>query len=94
MQYYVYIVSNKKYGTLYIGVTNNLVRRINEHREHELEGFTDKCYLHKLVYYEVTENVESAISREKRLKNWKRQWKVELIDKFNPEWRDLYQEIL
>ncbi len=92
-RFYVYIMANKKYGTLYIGVTSDLVKRNWEHRNHVVEGFTDQYNLDKLVYYEVHENAESAIRREKRLKFWKRMWKLELVDKFNPEWTDLYESI-
>jgi putative endonuclease len=89
----VYIMANMKYGTLYIGVTSNLPKRVWEHRNHVVEGFTDRYNLDKLVYYEVHESAESAIKREKRLKFWLRQWKLEMIDKFNPDWNDLYESI-
>lgn len=89
----VYIMANIKYGTLYIGVTSYLVKRMWEHRNHVVPGFTDKYNIDKLVYYEVHESAESAIRREKRLKAWSRQWKLELIDAFNPEWKDLYESI-
>ena len=91
--YYVYILSNGKNGTLYIGVTNNLLRRVKEHKEKIKDGFTKKYNITDLVYYEQTENVHSAISREKVLKKWERQWKINLIEKENPEWRDLYFEL-
>lgn len=91
--YYVYILSNGKNGTLYIGVTNNLLRRVKEHKEKIKDGFTKKYSLADLVYYEQTENVHSAISREKVLKKWERQWKINLIEKGNPDWRDLYFEL-
>ena len=94
MQYYVYILTNKKQGTLYIGVTNDLVRRIWEHKNHVVEVFTEKYKLGRLVYYEETDNVESAIQREKQLKNWHRPWKITLIEKNNPEWNDLYAGII
>lgn len=94
MQYYVYITTNKKYGTLYIGVTNNLIKRVYEHKTDAVKSFTQKYKLHRLVYYEQTESIDSAITREKQLKNWKRQWKIELIDKFNPTWKDLYRDLL
>ena len=94
MQYYVYILTNKKQGTLYIGVTNDLVRRIWEHKNHVVEGFTEKYKLGRLVYYEETDNVESAIQREKQLKNWHRPWKITLIEKNNPECNDLYAGII
>jgi len=94
MQYYVYILASKKNGTLYIGVTSNLVKRIYEHKNELAEGFTKKYSIHNLVYFEITESVESAIAREKQLKKWNRAWKIRLIEKTNPEWRDLYMEII
>ena len=89
-QYYVYILASKKNGTLYIGVTNNLLRRVYEHKNDSIDGFTRKYGVHKLVYYEIADDIESAIIREKRLKKWKREWKIEMIEKCNPEWNDLY----
>jgi len=88
--YYVYILASMQNGTLYIGVTNNLTRRIYEHKNDFIESFTGKYKLQKLVYYEQIENIESAITREKQLKKWNRQWKLRLIEKQNPEWEDLY----
>jgi putative endonuclease len=88
-QYYVYILTNKSDNVLYIGVTNNLIRRIFEHKNKLVEGFTKKYNLRKLVYYEATNDIESAINREKQLKNWHRDWKINLIDQFNPDWKDL-----
>jgi len=88
-QYYVYILTNKSNNVLYIGVTNDLIRRIFEHKSKVVEGFTKKYNLRKLVYYETTNNIESAINREKQLKNWHRDWKMNLIDHFNPDWKDL-----
>ena len=79
-------------GTLYIGVTSNLVKRVYEHKNNIIEGFTKKYNTHKLVYYETTNDIESAIKREKQLKKWNRKWKMNLIEKNNPEWRDLYFE--
>lgn len=90
---YVYIMANRKNGTLYIGVTNNLVRRVYEHKNNILEGFTKKYNVHLLVYYEIYEDEITAISREKELKHYNRSWKIELIEKFNPDWHDLYDEI-
>lgn len=88
--YYVYILASKKNGTLYIGVTGDLVKRIYEHKEKKIEGFTKKYGVSKLVYFEQTQDVSSAIEREKHLKKWRRQWKIDLIEKMNPEWEDLY----
>jgi putative endonuclease len=91
--YYVYILASQKRGTLYIGVTNNLIRRIEEHKAKEVDGFTKKYNVGILVYYEDTPDVESAISREKVLKHWNREWKINLIEKENPEWNDLSLEL-
>jgi putative endonuclease len=88
--YYVYIMASKRNGTLYIGVTNNLTKRVYEHKHNLVEGFTKKYGVHKLVYYEQSEDVRSAIEREKILKTWQRQWKLRLIEEMNPEWNDLY----
>ena len=93
-QYYVYILASKRNGTLYIGVTSNLIKRIYEHKNNLIEGFTKKYNIHNLVYYEITEDVNSAITREKQLKIWKRNWKIELIEKNNPKWKDLYFELI
>lgn len=92
--FYVYIMTNKRYGTFYIGMTSNLLKRIWEHRNKVIEGFTKTHDLKRLVYYEPHENAENAIKREKRLKKWNRQWKIELIEKNNPDWRDLYENII
>ena len=94
MQYYVYILASNKNGTLYIGVTSNLVKRIYEHKNELAEGFTKQYSVHNLVYFEITESVKSAIAREKKLKKWNRAWKIRLIEKTNPEWRDLYMELI
>ena len=93
-QYYVYIFTNKFNRVLYIGVTNNLERRVFEHKNKLVEGFSKKYNLKKLVYYEVTDDVISAIGREKQLKNWHRDWKINLIKEFNPNWKDLGEEFL
>jgi len=90
----IYIITNKKYGTLYIGVTSSLVKRVYEHKNKLVDGFSKKYNLSKLVYYELFENMESAIIREKRLKKWNREWKLELIDNFNPNWEDLYYKVV
>jgi putative endonuclease len=92
-QYYVYILTNKSDNVLYIGVTNDLVRRIFEHKNKLVEGFTKKYNLRKLVYYEATNDIESAINREKQLKNWHRDWKINLINQFNPNWKDLSDDL-
>lgn len=87
--YYMYILASKRNGTLYIGVTNNLERRISEHQRNITEGFTKKYHVHHLVYYETTNDINSALQREKQLKKWNRKWKLELIEKNNPVWKDL-----
>ena len=92
--YYVYILASSKNGTLYIGVTRDLIKRIYEHKNNLADGFTKKYGVHDLVYYEQTEDVESAIAREKQLKNWHRKWKINLIGKDNPAWQDLYKRVL
>ncbi|MFA4873426.1 MAG: GIY-YIG nuclease family protein [Patescibacteria group bacterium] len=86
---YVYLLASSKNGTLYIGVTNDLVRRIDEHKLGLIDGFTKKYKVHALVYFEEFPDPTSAIAREKQLKNWKRSWKLALIEKDNPSWRDL-----
>jgi putative endonuclease len=90
----VYILASKKNGTLYIGVTSNLVKRVWEHKNRLVAGFTRRYSVHQLVWYEMHDTVESAITREKRIKEWKRQWKIELIEQSNPGWQDLYAVIL
>jgi putative endonuclease len=92
-QFCVYIMASKRNGTLYIGVTSDLVKRIWQHKNNVVEGFTAKYDVHLLVYYEIHPDAESAITREKRLKKWNRAWKVRLIEEKNPEWNDLYDEI-
>ena len=87
--YYVYILASDRNATLYIGVTNDLQKRVPEHKTGTTGGFTDKYKVHKLVYYESTSDIESAIRREKQLKEWRRQWKMTLIESKNPEWKDL-----
>ena len=90
--YYVYILTSQRNGTLYIGVTNNLARRTYEHKEKTVKGFTQKYGVSMLVYYEIDGNITAAITREKQLKKWKRQWKLRLIEKHNLQWIDLYQD--
>jgi len=90
-QYYVYILTNKSNKVIYIGVTNDLERRMFEHKHKLVEGFTKRYNLVKLVYYESTNDVESAIAREKQLKNWHRDWKISLVNQSNPDWEDLSQ---
>jgi putative endonuclease len=91
--YWVYIPASQIGGTLYIGVTNNLVRRVYEHRMGLVEGFTKQYGVHRLVYFEQFDDIEQAILREKRLKSWKRAWKIQLIEENNPNWDDLYPRI-
>jgi len=90
---FVYIMTNKKNGTLYIGVTSNIIKRVYHHKNKLVDGFTKKYNLTKLVYYEVYETIDEAIKREKQLKNWKREWKINLIGSVNPQWLDLYDSI-
>jgi len=91
--YYVYIICNKQNGTLYTGVTSDLIKRVYEHKNNLLDGFTKKYKIHRLVWYEMHETAEAAITREKQIKKWNRKWKLELIEKDNPEWNDLYEDI-
>ena len=90
--YYVYILASKKNGTLYIGVTNNLQRRIGEHKNNKVDGFTKKYKVHQLVYCESTPDIYGALEYEKRIKKWNRQWKINLIEKTNPDWKDLSED--
>jgi putative endonuclease len=94
MDYFVYAMASRKNGTLYVGVTNDLVRRTHEHRENLIAGFTSRYGVHRLVWFESTPSVEAAIHKEKQIKNWSRAWKVALIERTNPEWIDLYPTIL
>ncbi len=91
--YWVYILASQIGGTLYVGVTNNLVRQVYEHRMGLVEGFTKQYGVHRLVYFEQFDDIEQAILREKRLKSWKRAWKIQLIEENNPNWDDLYPRI-
>jgi putative endonuclease len=92
-QYYVYILASRRNGTLYIGVTSDLLKRIYEHKQNLIDGFTKKYSVHALVYYEAHNNIEEAITREKQIKKWERAWKMRLIEEMNPEWDDLYDQI-
>ena len=92
-QYYAYILANKRNGTIYIGVTNNLKRRVGEHKEDLIEGFTKKYRIHSLVYFESYNDIKDALTREKRLKKWNREWKIKLIEEMNPDWCDLYNDL-
>ena len=91
--FYVYIMASKRNGTLYVGSTQDLVKRIWEHKNHVIPGFTNKHEIHLLVYYEAHITYIEAARREKRFKNWSRRWKLHLIEDFNPEWQDLFESI-
>jgi putative endonuclease len=91
--YYVYILASKRNGTLYTGVTSDLIRRIWQHKTGEIPGFTSKYKVHQLVYYEIHTDIREAIKREKNIQAWKRAWKLRLIEEQNPEWKDLYKSI-
>jgi putative endonuclease len=94
MQPCVYILASRRNGTLYVGVTSNLIKRVWEHKSDVVDGFTKRYGIHMLVWYEVHGEMLPAIAREKAIKEWKRKWKLELIEKMNPNWRDLYQDLL
>ena len=91
--FYVYILCSKRNGTLYIGITSDLIKRLYEHKNDLVNGFTKKYNVHRLVWYEIHESAESAITREKQIKKWKRAWKIKMIEQSNPEWNDLYETI-
>ena len=91
--YYVYMLASQRNGTLYIGVTNDLARRVYEHRTGAVPGFTAKYGVKLLVWYELHGMIDEAIAQEKRIKRWRRAWKLELIERFNPQWRDLYETL-
>jgi len=93
-QYYVYILASRPYGTLYAGVTNDLIRRVWEHKNDLVDGFAKRYRIHDLVWYEVHAAPYEAITREKQIKKWNRDWKVNLIQAGNPEWKDLYEGLL
>ena len=90
----VYMLASKRNGTLYTGVTSNLLKRVWEHKNNIVEGFTNKYGVHSLVWYELHNTMDSAIQREKAIKNWKRAWKLKVIEKMNSDWRDLYSDLL
>jgi putative endonuclease len=89
----VYLLASERNGTLYVGVTSNVVKRVWEHKNHFVEGFTKKYRVDRLVWYEAHETMESAIQREKAIKEWQRAWKLRLIEEFNPDWVDLYETL-
>jgi putative endonuclease len=91
--YYVYLLASKPYGTLYVGVTSDLVHRVSEHKNKLVPGFTTRYGVDRLVWFEAHDSVEAAIQREKRIKEWRRVWKINLIERDNPRWIDLYQSI-
>ena len=90
----VYIVASKRNGTLYTGVTSNLIKRVWEHKNHAVDGFTSKYNVNTLVWYELHDTMNEAIGREKAIKNWKRVWKIKVIEEKNPHWQDLYDDLL
>jgi len=90
---YVYIMTNKRNGTLYTGITSDLINRVWQHKNNIIPGFTAKYKIHKLVYYELHEDIREAIRKEKNIKAWRRKWKLQLIEKLNPNWDDLYDII-
>ena len=92
--YHIYILASGKNGTLYVGITNNLIKRVWEHKNKLVEGFTKKYNVNKLVYYEECDDINEAIKREKQFKKWKRDWKLKLIEKDNPNWKDLYDDLI
>ena len=92
-QYFVYILASKRNGTLYIGMTDDLIHRVYQHKTGETDGFTKKYKVDKLVYYQQGSDVNKIIAREKQLKKWNRAWKLSLIEQFNPEWKDLFSQI-
>jgi putative endonuclease len=94
MDYFVYIMASKKNGTLYVGVTNNLIRRVYEHKNGLADGFTSRYAVHLLAWFESTPSIQAAIEREKQLKNWKRDWKIALIETSNADWIDLYDKLI
>ena len=92
-KFFVYILCSKRNGTLYVGVTSDLIKRVYEHKNKLVDGFTKKYNVDNLVWYEIHETAETAITREKQIKKWKRDWKLQLIEENNPDWKDLYETI-
>ena len=92
--YYVYMLASGMRGTLYIGVTNDLLRRVHEHKTSVTEGFTKQYGVKQLVWFDTTPDIEAAIAQEKRMKRWRRQWKIDLVERGNPTWRDLYDNLI
>ena len=92
--YFVYILANRKEGTIYVGITSDIIRRCHEHKTKADDGFTAEYNVDRLVYFEQHSDVLEAIAREKKLKRWRRKWKIELIERGNPDWRDLYDDLL
>lgn len=93
MASYVYIMASRKHGTIYIGVTSDIRKRVLQHKESSIPGFTQRYNVHTLVYFEEHSDIRDAIKREKQLKKWNREWKIRLIEKVNPEWKDLYNDL-
>jgi putative endonuclease len=91
--FYVYILASQRSGTLYVGVTSNLTKRVYEHKSGLADGFTKQYGVHRLVYYEIAEDAEAALTRERQIKKWNRAWKLRLIEEHNPEWEDLYNSL-
>ena len=91
--FYVYILATQRRGTLYVGVTSDLIRRVYEHKSGLVDSFTKQYGVHRLVYYEIAENAEVALTRERQIKKWNRVWKLKLIEERNPEWKDLYDSL-
>ena len=94
MPFYVYLLASRRHGTLYLGVTNDLMRRVYEHESHDVPGFTVRYRVDRLVWFETHDHPTDAIAREKALKKWRRDWKIRLVEEQNPEWRDLYPALL
>jgi putative endonuclease len=93
MKYYVYILADKKDGNIYVGRTNDLINRTSEHKSDIISNYTKNTGIHNLVYYEEYDEIHKAVTRERQIKKWKREWKIKLIEKSNPEWKDLYTEL-